>query len=60
MDPNKLRQIDALLVGNDYPPEVFEKIAPHVGAYLDAAARLRPLPLGAKNGAFVMLAGGKR
>jgi hypothetical protein len=60
LDAATLKQLDALLFGHDYPDAVLEKIAPHVTAYLEAAAKLRQVPLGETKGAFVMLAGGKR
>jgi len=60
LDAQKLAELDALLFGHDYPPELFAKLAPHVAAYQAAAQRLRAVPLGEGKGAFVMLAGGKR
>lgn len=55
-----LKKADAVLAGNDYSDETFEKMLPHYRLYLEAREKLRALPLGDKLGALVMLAGGKR
>ncbi len=60
MDVAQLKAIDALLFGNQYSDETFEKILPHYQLYVEAQAKLRALPLGEVQSALVMLAGGKR
>jgi hypothetical protein len=59
-DTIQLQRMDELVRDNQYSGETYAAILPYVAAYIDAAAKLRSLPLTETKGMLVMLAGGRR
>jgi hypothetical protein len=60
LDTIQLQRLDELVGNNQYSEQTYAAILPYVSAYLEAAARLRSLPLAESKGMLVMLAGGRR
>jgi hypothetical protein len=59
-DTPELRRLDELVGDNHYSDETYAGLLPYMAAYLEAAVKLRALPLTETKGMLVMLAGGRR
>lgn len=55
-----IKNMDALLLQNDYEDDAIQSLLPYFKAYLGASKKLRALPLGNVRSYSIMVAGGER